>query len=191
MAMSDRTKQVIVGLSLLAAGVVGTLLILKVLTLSDDENPIRVRNKILNFESEGPHDEWTAEGTTKWRLKKNKHPSDQFEVNAFGSSDCVTPLSGLSVQIVFELDGGAGTRTFTITADSETGQNPKREPVVDVGNSPMTAENLTYKKKLRINADPSGHITQITVQPKAGNPVTCHFPAEPRVLVELCREKCS
>jgi hypothetical protein len=183
---------VIAALSLLGAGIVGTYVVMKLMTArADDENPIRVRNKILNFESESPQSEWAADSSTKWRLKKNKHVSNVFEVNAFGSPDCVSSVSGVSVQITFQLDSG-GTRTFTITTETDgSGQNPKREPVVDVGNATMTPDNGSYKKKLRIDADPSGHITQMVVQPQSGNPVTCTFPPEPRVLVELCRGRCS
>jgi polyisoprenoid-binding protein YceI len=190
--MSDRTKRIIVGASLLAAGVVGTLIFLK-LRLADDENPIRVRNKILNFESEGSQTEWAADGSSRWRLKKNKHPSNVFEVNAFGSSNCVTAVSGISVQVVFQQDDGT-TRTFTITTDTEAnpGQNPKREPVIELANADdLDSDNAGYKKKLRIKNDPQGHITQIIVRPQSGDPVTCNFPAEPRVLVELCRGQCS
>jgi hypothetical protein len=189
-ALTVQTKRVIAALSLVGAGILGTYIVLKFLTTrADDENPIRVRNKILNFESESSQSTWTLAGG-KWKLKKNRHVSDVYEVNAFGSSDCVTSLFGVSVQITFQLDSG-DTRTFTITTEAESGQNPKREPVVDPGNSQMTEDNGSYKKKLRISADPSGHITQMIVQPQSGNPVTCTFPAEPRVLVELCRGRCS
>jgi hypothetical protein len=190
-ALSDRAKRIIVALSFLGAGIVGTYLFLKLATArADDENPIRVRNKILNFESESPQGEWAADGGTRWRLKKNKHVSDVFEVNAFGSSDCVASLFGVSVQITFQLDSG-DTRTFTITTADEPGQNPKKEPVVDVGASQMSSDNGGYKKKLRLASDPSGHITQMIVQQQTGGPVTCTFPAEPRVLIELCRGRCS
>ena len=190
MAMSEGTKRLVVGLSLVAAGAVGTLIVLKLTTgASDDENPIRVRNKTLEFESEASQSEWTADGSTKWRLKKNKHVSNLFEVNAFGSPDCVAPLSGISVEVVFQLDAGE-RRTFTFTAETES-SGQKKEPVVDVGNVSMAADNGGYKKKLRTNPQLSGHITQVTVRPESGNATTCSFPAEPRVLVELCREKCS
>jgi len=189
--MSEGTKRLVVGLSLVAAGAVGTLLYLKLTTtLSDDENPIRVRNKTLEFESEAAQGEWTAEGTNRWRLKKNKHVSDVFEVHAFGSANCVAPVQGNSVEVVFQLDGGE-TRTFTFSTESEGGgPNPKREPIVDVGPVPMTADNAGYKKKLRTNPQLSGHITQVTVRPQSGTPTVCSFPAEPRVLVELCRGGC-
>ncbi len=149
MAMSDRTKRIIVGASLLAAGVVGILIYLKLTTtLADDENPIRVRNKILNFESESPQSQWVRQNDGKWRLKKNKHASGVFEVNAFGSSDCVTSMQGTSVQVLFLQDDGTA-RTFTITTGDEedTGPNPrKKEPLLDPGNAPMTADNNGYKK---------------------------------------------
>jgi hypothetical protein len=190
--MSDRAKLLVVGASFLAAGVVSTLLIMKV-RIADDENPIRVRNKILQFESEGPNSEWSQDGT-KWRLKKNKHTSDLFQVTAFGSPSpgCLNPLSGINVQVDFRVDGSAETRTFTISTESEAGSsgpNPKREPVVDVGNVSMTAENAGLKKRIQ-NPD-SGHITQITVNSQAGTPTICTFPDAPRVLIELCRGACS
>src|SRR4029453_3944959 len=116
--MSERTKRVILVLSLVAAGAIGAFIFLKMRLAADDENPIRVRNKILEFESEASQAEWVAEGATKYRLKKNKHASSVFEVNAFGSSDCLTSLNGISVQVVFQLDSGE-TRTFTFTTADE------------------------------------------------------------------------
>jgi hypothetical protein len=188
--MNERTKRLVVALSLVAAGAVGALIFVKLTTAADDENPIRVRNKTLEFESEASQAEWVAEGATKYRLKKNKRASDVFEVNAFGSSDCLTPLNGISVQVVFQLDSG-GTRTFTFTTDTEASGGNKKEPIVDVGNVPMAADNTGYKKKLRTNPQLAGHITEITVSPQSGTATKCTFPAEPRVLVELCRGTCS
>jgi hypothetical protein len=187
--MSDGTKKLVVAVSLVAA-VVGGILIISKLRAADDENPIRVRNKTLEFESEAAQGEWVTEGSTKYRLKKNKHPSAVFEVNAFGSSNCVTPLNGVTVEVQFELDAGAGIRTFTFTTADESGGNPKKEPIVDVGQVPMSADNSGYKKKLRPNPQLTGHITQVIVTSQAGAPTTCSFPAEPRVMVELCRQAC-
>jgi hypothetical protein len=93
---------------------------------------------------------------------------------------------------VFQLDGG-GTRTFTFTtaAESGGGGNPKREPIVDVGQVTMAADNSGYKEKLRTNLQLAGHITEISVTPQSGTVTKCTIPAEPRVLVEVCRETCS
>jgi hypothetical protein len=193
--MSEGTKRLVVGLSLVAAGVVGTLIVLRLTAplADDDENPIRVRNKTLEFESEASRSEWVPEGTTKWRLKKNKHASDVFEVNAFGSSSpaCLTPLSGTSVEVVFQPDSGGDPVTFTFKAEDEVEpeKEKKKEPTVEVGNVSMTADNGSYKKKLR-PSQLQGHITQITVTRQTGSATICSFPAEPRVLVELCRQQC-
>lgn len=161
-------------------------------TLADeDRNPIRVKNKILHFESEGKHSEWNGDSATKWRLKGNKHDSGVYEVNAFGSADCLAPLSGQSVQIVFQIgaddDPQRQTKTFVFGIE---GTGNKREPIVTFDNVTMTADNSGYSKKLRIDADPQGAIKEVTVTPPSGSATKCTFPADRRVMVELCREKC-
>ena len=195
MAMTEGTKRLVVGLSLVAAGAVGTLVFLKLTTrLADDENPIRVRNKTLEFESESPNSEWKPEQgqSTKWRLTKNKHSSNVFEVNAFGSPDCVTPLQGVTVDVTFLLDSGGQTKFTFTTASDGSGSNPKFEPVLDVGNVTVQEDNGGKTKKLRITQNPfSGRISGITVVSQAGASTNCSFVDVPRVLVELCRGTCS
>jgi hypothetical protein len=156
--------------------------------LSEDENPIRVRNKILHFDTEGKQSFWKKDNDTRvWRLKKNKHGTTVFEVLAFGAdSGCLDAMKGTSVAIVFELRGGV-RKNFVFTIEDKGEGN---EPAVDPGDVTMREDNSSYTKKLGIDGNPEGAIKEVTVTYQSTTK-TCTFPDDRRVLVELCRNQCS
>lgn len=174
------------------AAAAGTLACTKLRLGDEDENPIRVRNKILHFDTEGKQSSWVPDRRDgrRWRLKKNKHGTNVYEVIAYGtnSSGCLDPLKATTVDVVFEVAGSSKRFVFTIDEEEAGSGN---EPVVYPQDVTMSADNSGFTKKLRIADNPQGAITRITVTPPSGSPITCEFPTDRRVLVELCRNQCS
>ena len=177
---------------LLAVGTVSlatsTLACTRQLIRSEDENPIRVRNKILHFDTEGRQSFWKKDNDTRmWRLKKNNHGTTVYEVLAFGAnSGCLDPMKGTSVSIVFELRSG-GRKNFVFTIEDRGDGN---EPAVDPGDVTMREDNSGHAKKLGIDGNPEGAIREVTVTYQSTTK-TCSFPEDRRVLIELCRNPCS
>lgn len=166
-------------------------------TLNDDENPIRVKNKILLFETEGKNSKWEPDrdssAANKWRVKGNKHAGDQYEVNAYGSTNCLTPIRGETVDIVFDIHNSSGqvveTKKFTFKLeDVQNGKEPSLQ-----AEEPMSADNGPFLKKLKFarTQDPGGAIREVTVHAGTST-TTCKFVEDVRVrvLVELCRGGC-
>ena len=188
--MSKQRDATILALGLVA-GATGVILYQG---LSDeDRNPIRVKNKILHFETEGKNSKWDPDGGTanKWRLKGNKHGSGQYEVNAYGSTECLTPVSGETVDILFDIPtSGGSVETRKFTAALEPVGNGS-EPVLQAEEA-MAADNSSDAKKLRFarSPEPNGSIREVTIH-TGQNTKTCRFPSDRRVLVELCRGSCS
>lgn len=190
------SKRAILGLAVAAAGLfVVTLYFLS--TADDDQNPIRVKNKQLLIETEDKDAKWHKPGAgEKWRLDVgNRESSEQYTVTAYGANPdagnpCLKPLEGEEAEIQFQVTNGPLT-VFTFNLERVGNKN---QPAVSVSGATMSADNSNKVKRLRPNAGPNqleGSITQLVVR-KAGAPVaTCSFPADRKVLVELCMHSCS
>lgn len=201
MAMSIRTRRVIVGASLVAAGALGTLLILRLLAGDDDENPIRVKNKELRIESEDKEGAWTKvpAASEKWRLNvANRYSATQYVVTAYGANPdpeaCKNQLTGTIVEVAYKYPNNAQgqppetTQTLTF---SLVQSGPKTVPLLD-STTPMTEDNSKKVKKLRMSDDKVGGITRLTVKKDLSDAGTsCSFPADRRVAVEICMHNCS
>lgn len=188
------SKRALLLVAVAAAALVVTAMFL--LTTDDDQNPIRVKNKQLFIETESK-DHWDKPGASeKWHLKGGSHhDADQYTVAAFGANPdgdnaCLKPLLGEAAEIQFQVTNGPLV-VFTFNLEQVGNKN---EPAVTVSGATMSADNSKKVKRLRINAGPNaleGAITQLVVR-KAGNPdATCTFPADRKVLVELCVHSCS
>jgi hypothetical protein len=167
-----------VGVAALAVGVF--------FLLADDEdrNPIRVKNKQLRIETDGKP--WVKPGGGEtW---KPNHPNGKsvnaYQVSVFGANEpaCATLLHSATVVVRYAFpNAGTQPRTFTFRFQ-QTGS--KSEPVIDAP-VPMTAENNTNNKKLRMTDDTQGAITEAVV-----GTTTCTFPTDRRVTLELCMHNC-
>jgi len=159
---------------------------------SEDENPIRVRNKVLHFDTEGRQSFWKKDNQNprRWRLKKNGHSTTVFEVIAFGTNDsgCFDPLKAERVEVTFALAGSSDRKTFVFSINNDEGEG--NEPVVDTGDVAMTEDHSGHTKRLRIDGDPQGAIEKIKVTHQSSTR-ECSFPGDRRVLIELCRNQCS
>jgi hypothetical protein len=173
------------------------------IAVSDDENPIRVKNKELRIESEDKEGAWTKVpnpgGSEKWRLNvANRYSATQYVVTAYGANPdpeaCKNQLTGTIVQVAYKYPNTAQgqppetTQTFTFTL-VQSGQNTV--PLLE-STAPMTENNAKKVKKLRMSDDKVGGITELTVKKDLSDAGTsCSFPADRRVAVEICMHNCS
>jgi hypothetical protein len=179
--------------TVLAAAAVGTatFIYLKVF-VDDDQNPIRVRNKQLQIETEDAKAHWAKKsGEAKKWILDGHNPKDvaEYVVTAYGANGCLDPLKGKEVVITYEVSGSPVTFAFRL-APKNPGST-KLEPELDAGVD-MTADNSAPKVKKLHRTDQSviGAITSLTVS-NGTAPGNCTFPADRRVAVELCMHNCS
>lgn len=176
--------------ALFAAGVVvATLFVTKFLLGSDDENPIRVRNKQLRIETYEKN--WVKTGATeKWKMNNaNPTASNEYIVTAYGANpQCTNIMRGTSVVITYEIPSASPdvrpevrTLSFALELNSAGKPIPVLTPSVA-----MTADNSKKRKFLKMTDDKLGAIASVEV---AGT--TCTFPSDRRVEVELCLHNCS
>lgn len=193
------SKRAILGLAVGAAALGVAVFFLT--TTEDDQNPIRVKNKQLLIEMEDKDAKWKKLplAAEKWRVEVgNKLASDLYTVTAYGANPegtnpCLQPLQGDTAEIQFRLTTGqVAILTFTLPKFGD-----KSEPQLEVSGATMKEDNEPKKvKRLQMN-NPSGGttpaegtITQLSVL-KAGAAVgACSFPADRKVLIELCTHRC-
>jgi hypothetical protein len=154
---------------------------------SEDENPIRVRNKQLRIETYERN--WIKTGgIEKWKMNNaNPTASTQFTVFAYGANaGCIDPMTSTTVEIRYAIPSASGNpevRTLSFSLEL----NPAGKPIPILTPSvPLAADNSKRRKILSMTDDKLGAITEVTVGPK-----TCTFPSDRRVEVELCLHNCS
>jgi hypothetical protein len=160
--------------------------------LSDDENPIRVRNEQLRIETY--ERDWVPVGNTgKWRINNgNPTESTEYTVTVYGSkpeSNCNGVMRAPNVDVEYAIPRPSGQspdlRTFKFAIESPNPSGGRKVPIL-TPSVRMTPDNSHNWKILRMEQDDVGAISHVVIGGK-----TCDFPGDRRVEVELCVHNCS
>ena len=189
MAITISRRALLITAVAVAALVVVTYFVMKLFVLgSEDENPIRVRNKQLRIETYDRN--WIKPGAAeKWKMNNaNPTASQQYTVTAYGANPgCIDPMTATTVEIRYSIPSTTGGNPEVRTLSFSLELNPagKAVPVL-VPSVQMTADNSKKRKILSMVDDKLGGLSELVV----GN-TTCTFPTDRRVEVELCLHNCS
>ena len=188
MAITISKRALLITTLAVASLIAVTYFVTKFVLGSEDENPIRVRNKQLRIETYDRN--WIKTGgTEKWKMTNaNPTASQQYTVTAYGANPgCIDPMTATTVEIRYSIPSTSGGNPEVRTLSFSLELNPAGKPIpVVVPSIPMTADNSKKRKILSMNDDKLGGISELVV-----GGTTCTFPTDRRVEVELCLHNCS
>lgn len=188
MAITISRRALLMTAVIAAALIIGTLIVTRFILGSEDENPIRVRNKQLRIETFEKN--WVkVGGVEKWKMNNaNPTASSQYTVTAYGANpDCIDSMTATTAEIRYSIPSSSGGNPEVRTLSFSIELNPAGKPIpVLVPSVAMTEDNSKKRKILSMTDDKLGAISELTVGTK-----TCTFPSDRRVEVELCLHNCS